>query len=196
MRNGVGVFDVSHMGEFEVRGEQALDLIQRITVNDASKLVPGKAQYSAMCRKDGGIVDDLLVYHLGDHYMLVVNGSNIDKDLAWVLENAKDFPSVVVTDVSDDVHLLAIQGPRSVATLQKLTTANLDDIAYYSFVNGAIAGISMIISRTGYTGEPGFELYFRGSVAVAADVVNAIFTAGADAGIKCCLLYTSPSPRD
>ncbi|MDZ4745850.1 MAG: glycine cleavage system aminomethyltransferase GcvT [bacterium] len=184
VRNGVGVFDVSHMGEFEVRGEQALDLIQRITVNDASKLVPGKAQYSAMCRKDGGIVDDLLVYHLGDHYMLVVNGSNIDKDLAWVLENAKDFPSVVVTDVSDDVHLLAIQGPRSVATLQKLTTANLDDIAYYSFVNGAIAGISMIISRTGYTGEPGFELYFRGSVAVAADVVNAIFTAGADAGIK------------
>lgn len=184
VRNGVGVFDVSHMGEFEIRGEQALDLIQRITVNDASKLTSGKAQYSAMCNLDGGIVDDLLVYHLGDHYMLVVNGSNIDKDLAWVLENAKDFPEVTVTDVSDEVHLLAIQGPRSVATLQKLTSVNLDDIAYYSYVQGTLAGVPMLISRTGYTGEPGFELYFRGSVPVATNIVQAIFTAGADAGIK------------
>lgn len=184
VRNGVGVFDVSHMGEFEVRGEQALDLIQSITINDASKLTPGKAQYSAMCMPDGGIVDDLLVYHMGDYYMLVVNGSNIDKDFAWVQQNAAAFPDVEVTNVSDEIHLLAVQGPRSIATLQKLTTANLDDIAYYSYVRGTVAGVPMIISRTGYTGEPGFELYFRGSVAVATDVVNALFTAGADAGIK------------
>lgn len=184
VRHGVGVFDVSHMGEFEVRGPQALDLIQHITVNDASKLVEGKAQYSAMCMEDGGIVDDLLVYHMGDHYMLVVNGSNIDKDFAWVLKNAESFPDVTVTNVSDAVHLLAVQGPSAIATLQKLTSEKLDDVAYYSFVRGTLAGVPMIISRTGYTGEPGFELYFRGTEAVAADVVNALFTAGADAGIK------------
>ncbi len=184
VRTGVGVFDVSHMGEFEVKGADALALIQLLTVNDASKLTPGKAQYSALTRPNGGIVDDLLVYMRGENdYMLVVNGANIDKDLAWVLDHAAQFTNVTVVNESDNVHLLAIQGPKSVATLQKLTSVNLEEIAYYSFVEDTLAGRSMIISRTGYTGEIGFELYFRGSEAEAADVVRAIFDAGAEHGI-------------
>lgn len=183
VRTGVGVFDVSHMGEFEIRGADALALIQKITINDASKLEPGKAQYSAMCYPDGGIVDDLLVYHRGDHYMLVVNGANLDKDFAWVQQHAAEFPNVTVTNESDAVHLLAVQGPRSIETLQKLTTANLADVPYYSFIDGTLAGVPMIISRTGYTGELGFELYFRGDASVAASVVSALFDAGAEFGI-------------
>jgi aminomethyltransferase len=183
VRTGVGVFDVSHMGEFEIRGAEALALIQKITVNDASKLVPGKAQYSAMCYTTGGIVDDLLVYHRDDHYMLVVNGACKDKDLAWVLENAKGM-DVSVDDCSDDYNLLAVQGPMSLNTLQKLTDHPLADVAYYSFVDGTIAGIPTIISRTGYTGELGFELYFRGDASVCALVVGALFEAGADYGIE------------
>ncbi|MBS1559991.1 MAG: glycine cleavage system aminomethyltransferase GcvT [Bacteroidetes bacterium] len=183
VRTGVGVFDVSHMGEFEIRGDDALALIQKITINDASKLEPGKAQYSAMCYPNGGIVDDLLVYHRGDHYMLVVNGANVDKDLAWVMENAASFANVTVTDRSEETHLLAVQGPRSIDTLQKLTDAALADVAYYSFVDGTLAGVPMILSRTGYTGELGFELYFRGDATVAATVVNAIFDAGKEYGI-------------
>lgn len=184
VRSSVGVFDVSHMGEFLVKGADALPLIQLLTVNDASKLVPGKAQYSALTRPDGGIVDDLLVYHMGtDDYMLVVNGANHDKDLAWVLEHASQFENVSVTDDSDNVHLLAVQGPMSLQTLQKLTNANLEEIPYYSFVEGTLAGVPMIISRTGYTGELGCELYFRGNGEVAKNVVDAIFNAGADFNI-------------
>ncbi len=184
VRNGVGVFDVSHMGEFMVKGADALPLIQLLTVNDASKLVPGKAQYSALTRPNGGIVDDLLVYMKGENdYMLVVNGANVDKDLAWVMEHAARFSDVSVDNQSDNIHLLAVQGPKSIETLQKLTDAKLDDVSYYGFVEGTLAGVPMILSRTGYTGEIGFELYFSGSVDVATNVVNAIFEAGKEFGI-------------
>jgi aminomethyltransferase len=184
VRTGVGVFDVSHMGEFEIRGENALALIQQITVNDASKLTPGKAQYSAMCYPDGGIVDDLLVYHRGDHYMLVVNGACKDKDLEWVMQHANALGGVTVDDRSDDYCLLAVQGPKSLDVVQRLTDLPLADVAYYSFVDGTIAGTPTIISRTGYTGELGFELYFTGDAADAERVATALFDAGADAGIE------------
>jgi aminomethyltransferase len=128
VRTGVGVFDVSHMGEFEIRGENALALIQQITVNDASKLTPGKAQYSAMCYPDGGIVDDLLVYHRGDHYMLVVNGACKDKDLEWVMQHANALGGVTVDDRSDDYCLLAVQGPKSLDVVQRLTDLPLADV--------------------------------------------------------------------
>ena len=158
--------------------------MQKLTVNNASKLEVGQAQYSAMCRPNGGIVDDLLVYRLGDeHYMLVVNGANLDKDLAWVQENAAGFDGVTVEDHSDQIHLLAVQGPKSVETLQKLTSVNLEDVAFYTFRQDTLADVPMIISRTGYTGELGFELYFRGDEAVARSVVDALWKAGADAGI-------------
>lgn len=185
VRTGVGVFDVSHMGEFDVQGPDALAFVQKITINDASKLEPGKAQYSAMCRTNGMIVDDLLVYHRGDnHYMLVVNGANIDKDWAWVAENAAAFPNVTVRNDSDITHLLAVQGPKSIETLQKLTSAPLADVAFYSFVEGTLADTPMILSRTGYTGEIGFELYFQGGLDVATRVVNALFDAGAEHNIR------------
>lgn len=184
VRTGVGVFDVSHMGEFDVQGTDALALIQKLTVNDASKLTPGKAQYSALTRPDGGIVDDLLVYMRGEnHYMLVVNGANIDKDFAWVMQHATEFANVTIVDESDSIHLLAVQGPKSIVTLQTLTEANLADVPYYSFVDGSLAGVPMILSRTGYTGEIGFELYFRGDASVAATVVDALFNAGKEHGI-------------
>lgn len=185
VRTGVGVFDVSHMGEFDITGPDALALVQKITINDASKLEPGKAQYSAMCRHNGTIVDDLLVYHRGEnHYMLVVNGANIDKDWAWVMENAASFSNVTVRNDSDITHLLAVQGPKSIDTLQQLTSVTLADVPFYSFVEGTLADTPMIISRTGYTGEIGFELYFQGDLDVATRVVNALFTAGADANIR------------
>lgn len=184
VRTGVGVFDVSHMGEFEIRGSGALELIQRLTVNDASKLVPGKAQYSAMCYEHGGIVDDLLVYHRGDHYMLVVNGACKEKDLEWVLSNASQIADVAVIDVSSEIHLLAVQGPKSLDVVQRLTDAPLSEIQYYSFVDSTIAGQPAIVSRTGYTGELGFELYFRGDSAVAEAVATELFAAGAPEGIE------------
>lgn len=181
VRTGVGVFDVSHMGEFEVRGTDSLAFIQKLTINDASKLEPGKAQYSAMCRPDGGIVDDLLVYMLDtNYYMLVVNGANIEKDWAWALGIASEFSNVSLTNISDDINLIAVQGPKSIGVLQKLTESPLQDVAYYTFIQGALAGIPMILSRTGYTGELGFELYFRGDSAVAETVCKALFEAGAD----------------
>lgn len=184
VRNGVGVFDVSHMGEFEVRGNDSLAFIQKLITNDCSKLAPGKAQYSAMCYENGGIVDDLLVYHCGDYYMLVVNGANAEKDFAWASENSKSFGNLTLTDVSDDINLLAIQGPRSLDTLQKLTDVMLADIPYYSFAFGSFAGVDAIISRTGYTGELGAEIYFRGGADTATAVWNAIFDAGSEFGIE------------
>ncbi len=184
VRTGVGVFDVSHMGEFMVSGPQALDLVQQLTVNNASQLTIGQAQYSAMCRLNGGIVDDLLVYRLGDdHYMLVVNGANIDKDWAWVAENATQFPDARIVNDSDETHLLAVQGPKSLDVLQKLTDVNLSEVEFYTFRTGALAGVPMIISRTGYTGELGFELYFKGDETIAAQVVDALWSAGAEHGI-------------
>jgi aminomethyltransferase len=180
VRNAVGVFDVSHMGEFYAKGPNALSFLQSVTVNDVSKLTPGKAQYSAMCFDDGGIVDDLLIYMLAEHsYMIVVNASNIEKDWEWM---KKHCPSgVSFENKSDDTALLAIQGPKSLETMQKLTSADLSAIPYYHFVQGAVAGIEMIISRTGYTGELGFEIYF--DIAHAEKIWNAIFDAGKEFGI-------------
>ncbi len=180
VRNAVGVFDVSHMGEFFAFGANALSFLQNITVNDVSKLTPGKAQYSALCYDTGGIVDDLLVYMLAEHsYMIVVNAANIDKDWEWM---SKHCPADVrFENKSDATGLLAIQGPRSLETLQKLTSVDLAAIPYYSFVRGNLAGFDMTISRTGYTGELGFEIYF--DVAHAEKIWTAIFDAGKDFGI-------------
>lgn len=184
VRSKVGVFDVTHMGEFEVRGKDALAFVQKITVNDASKLTPGKVQYSAMCLPHGGIVDDLLVYNITkDFYMLVVNGANVEKDFAWCQKNVAGF-DMELKNVSDEIHLLAIQGPKTVATLQKLTDKNLSEVEYYNFTTGVLSGIDMIISRTGYTGELGFELYFRGTHADARKLWDSIFSAGEEFGIE------------
>ncbi|MGA2296291.1 MAG: glycine cleavage system aminomethyltransferase GcvT [FCB group bacterium] len=183
VREKVGVFDVSHMGEFEVRGKDALDFIQKISINDASKLVPGKVQYSAMCYEDGGIVDDMLVYHMGDFYMLVVNGACIDKDWDWCVKNTQGF-DVNLKNETDAVNLLAVQGPKSLETLQKLTSTNLSEIEYYNYKLGNLSGFDMILSRTGYTGELGFELYFRGDINTAKKVWDSVFEAGKQFGIE------------
>lgn len=185
VRERAGIFDVSHMGEIMVTGPKALNLVQHVTVNDASKLVPGKIQYSAMCYTDGGIVDDLLVYKISDEqYLLVVNASNKDKDLTWIVEqNAKI--GAQLEDISDQTCLLAVQGPKSVQILQKLTTVNLSEISYYNFKIGDFAGYSdVILSATGYTGEKGFEIYFDGTKANPADIWNKIMEAGLSEGIE------------
>ena len=183
VRNAVGIFDVSHMGEFEIRGRDALALVQKVTTNDASKIPPGKVQYSAMCYPDGGIVDDLLVYNMGDHYMFVVNASNTTKDFEWVRSNIGTL-SVSVVDKSDSVSLLALQGPRSLATLQKLTSADLSAMPYYTWVKANVNGVDMIVSRTGYTGELGFEIYFDSSVPLSEKMWNALMDAGKEFSIK------------
>lgn len=183
VRNSIGIFDVSHMGEFEIRGKDALTLIQKVTTNDASKLYDGKIQYSSMCYPDGGIVDDLLVYRFKDHFMLVVNASNLTKDYDWIRSNAGGL-DVEIINQSDDISLLAVQGPKSLAALQKLTGANLSSIPYYSFVRTNVAGIDMIVSRTGYTGELGFELYFDAAVTVSEKIWKSIMDAGREYGIK------------
>lgn len=182
IREGIGVFDVSHMGEFWVKGPKALDLIQRVTTNDASKLTIGKAQYSCFPNGKGGIVDDLLVYKYEDQkYLLVVNASNIDKDWAWI--NSQNNVGAELENASDNISQLAIQGPKATQVLQKLTTVNLTDIPYYSFVTGDFAGCkNVIISNTGYTGAGGFELYFYNSDGIK--IWNAIFEAGKEFGIK------------
>ncbi len=180
VRTAVGVFDVSHMGEFFVSGDGALSFLQSITVNDVAKLTPGKAQYSAMCYEDGGIVDDLLVYMLADNsYMVVVNAANMDKDWEWMKKHSPG--NVSLENKSDETALLAIQGPKSLATMQKLTTVDLSTIPYYNFVQGNLSGVEMIISRTGYTGEVGFEIYFNGTH--AEKIWNAIFDAGKEFSI-------------
>uniref|UniRef100_UPI00404817E3 glycine cleavage system aminomethyltransferase GcvT n=1 Tax=Roseivirga sp. TaxID=1964215 RepID=UPI00404817E3 len=182
VRNGVGVFDVSHMGEFIVEGPNALDLIQRVTSNDASKLVDGQAQYSCLPNEDGGIVDDLLVYKLKDEqYMLVVNASNIEKDWNWI--NKYNTKGAILRNVSDDHSLFAVQGPKAVEALQPLTSVNLSEIKFYTFVVGPFAGVDyVIISATGYTGAGGFEIYVNNKY--AEQVWNAIFEAGAAYDIK------------
>ncbi|MDP2209966.1 MAG: glycine cleavage system aminomethyltransferase GcvT [Bacteroidota bacterium] len=182
VRKSVGVFDVSHMGEIEIYGSDALAFIQIVTTNDASKLTPGKVQYSAMCFNDSGIVDDMLVYNFGTHYMLVVNASNKDKDFDWLKENL--FGDVKLVDKSDEIALIAVQGPNSLLTLQKLTGVNLSDMKYYTFATGKLADVEMIISRTGYTGELGFELYFTSDIAISEKVWNAIFEAGKEFNIE------------
>lgn len=181
IRNSVGVFDVSHMGEFVLKGEKALDLIQLVTTNDASKLTNGKVQYSCMPNNTGGIVDDLLVYRWSENeYYLVVNASNIEKDWNWIKEH--NTFGVEMKNLSDDMSLLAVQGPNALATLQKLTAVNLSDIPYYAFVGGSMAGIDdVIISNTGYTGAGGFEIYIWNKDARA--MWDAIFEAGKEFGI-------------
>ena len=181
VRERVGVFDVSHMGEVEVWGRDALAFVQRITINDAAKLTDGRVQYSAMCYDDGGIVDDLLVYHMGDHYMLVINAANIAKDVTWMQQHLSG--DVRIKNRTDDISLLAIQGPRSLATLQKLTQADLSGVEYYHFIRHKLAGVDMVISRTGYTGELGFEIYFPSDVKTGEKVWNAVMEAGKEFGI-------------
>ena len=180
VRNAVGVFDVTHMGEFIVKGPGAEDFLNRLTVNDVAALDVGQVQYSAMCYPDGGIVDDLLVYRFEDHYMMVVNASNIDKDFAWVEENLTD--DVELSNISDGIALLAIQGPKSFEVLQKLTDIPLHNIPFYHFTEGKLAGFDMIISRTGYTGEKGFELYHDPAHSEA--LWDALFQAGATYDIQ------------
>ncbi|HMK38729.1 MAG TPA: glycine cleavage system aminomethyltransferase GcvT, partial [Bacteroidota bacterium] len=181
VRESVGLFDVSHMGEVEVRGARALEFIQRITTNDASRLSAGRVQYSAMCYDDGGIVDDLLVYNLGDRYMLVINAANTAKDIRWIREHASG--DVEVIDRTDEYSLLALQGPKSLPTLGTLTSADIGSLPYYHSLHGEVAGVDMIISRTGYTGEPGFELYFPSDPSTGTRIWNALMEAGAAFGI-------------
>lgn len=176
VRTTVGVFDVSHMGEFEVRGKDAFDFVQRMTVNDVTKLFDGRVQYSALCYDDGGIVDDLLVYHRGDHIMLVVNASNIDKDFAWLKDHITG--DVELINRSDDTSLLAVQGPKSLDTIKKLTDISLEKLEYYHFTKGNIAGIDVMVSRTGYTGELGFEIYFNADPKLGKQMWDALFDAG------------------
>ena len=182
VRRAAGMFDVSHMGEFRVRGPQALPLIQRVCSNDASKLAPGKAQYSCLPNQDGGIVDDLLVYMLAeDDYLLVVNASNIEKDWNWIQQFNTE--GADMQNVSDEMSLLAVQGPKAAAALQTLTDADLSAIPYYSFVQGTFAGApDVIISATGYTGAGGFELYVPN--AYAKQVWDAVMEAGQPYGLK------------
>lgn len=176
VRTAVGVFDVSHMGEIFIRGDKALDFVQHITVNDASRLTDGRVQYSAICYPDGGIVDDLLVYRINEkEFMLVVNASNKEKDLNWMKEN--NTFGVDIIDESDDYSLLAIQGPKSKEVLEKICDRPLD-LEYYYFFFAKVAGVDMILSRTGYTGELGYELYFKGSQTDAEKVWDALFDAG------------------
>jgi aminomethyltransferase len=182
VRNGVGIFDVSHMGEFMVEGSDALTLIQRVTSNDASKLIDGQAQYSCLPNNDGGIVDDLLVYRFSDNrYMLVVNASNIEKDWNWINQYVSG--DVKLSDISDDISLFAVQGPKATEALQTLTDTDLSSIKFYHFTEGTFAGVeNVIISATGYTGAGGFELYVPN--ADAGKVWDAIMAAGEPFGIK------------
>jgi aminomethyltransferase len=166
VRERAGLFDVSHMGELELRGPDALALVQRVTVNDASRLAVGQAQYSAMCLGHGGIVDDLLVYRYPDHYMLVVNASNHDKDLDWIRAAAGGL-DVAIEDRSDETALLAVQGPSSRELLRPFVDFDVDEVGYYRFREGTVAGVAGTISATGYTGEDGFELYVPAAGAVA-----------------------------
>ncbi|MBQ8673049.1 MAG: glycine cleavage system aminomethyltransferase GcvT [Bacteroides sp.] len=180
--NGVGVFDVSHMGEFWVKGPQALAFLQKVTSNDVSALTPGKVQYTCFPNEQGGIVDDLLVYHYEpEKYLLVVNASNIEKDWQWCVSH--NDVGAGLENSSDRMAQLAVQGPKALATLQKLTSIDLAAIPYYHFTHGEFAGLpDVIISNTGYTGCGGFELYFYPEQ--AKQVWEALFEAGAEFGIK------------
>ncbi len=182
VRNSVGVFDVSHMGEFLIEGENALNLIQKVTSNDASKLELGDAQYSCMPNEAGGIVDDLIVYHIKEHtYLLVVNASNIEKDWNWI--SSQNSFGAEMKNISEDYSLLAIQGPKAVEAMQSLTSVDLAEIPFYKFKVADFAGIeNVIISATGYTGSGGFEIYCKNDE--AEQIWNKVFEAGADYGIK------------
>lgn len=185
VRNNAGVFDVSHMGEFVLKGPGALDLIQRVTSNDASKLTKGKAQYSCLPNNEGGIIDDLLVYCVEENqvYMLVVNAGNIDKDWNWIVQH--NTAGVEMHNISAKTCLLAVQGPNATKILQPLTEMDIINLPYYQFVKGVFAGVeNVLISATGYTGAGGVEIYFEDSNGAADRIWDAIFEAGAPAGIK------------
>ncbi|RME01145.1 MAG: glycine cleavage system aminomethyltransferase GcvT, partial [Calditrichaeota bacterium] len=176
VRASVGLFDVSHMGEFTFYGDRALDFLQKMTINDVSKLAVNQAQYSAMCYEDGGIVDDLIVYRHADHYMMVVNASNIEKDWDWL--QAHKLPGVELRNESDQTALLALQGRNAEKTLQPLTEQNLSAIKYYWFEHAHVADVPAMISRTGYTGEDGFE------IAIASDKAATVWQALMESGAR------------
>ena len=185
VRRNAGVFDVSHMGEFILKGEGALDLIQRVTTNDASKLTRGKAQYSCLPNNEGGIVDDLLVYCIEEDqvYMIVVNASNIEKDWTWFQQHNSG--EVEMHNISDETCLLAIQGPNATKILQPLTEMDILNLKYYTFVRGEFAGVkNVLVSATGYTGAGGVEIYFEDKDGAADKIWEAIFKAGEAQGLK------------
>lgn len=185
VRKNAGVFDVSHMGEFVLKGPGALDLIQRVTTNDASKLTTGKAQYSCLTNAQGGIIDDLLVYCIEENqvYMIVVNASNIEKDWNWFVEH--NTGSVEMHNVSEKTALLAVQGPNATKILQALTDMDILNLKYYTFVKGVFAGVgNVLISATGYTGAGGVEIYFEDKDGAADKIWDAIFEVGAPQGLK------------
>jgi aminomethyltransferase len=185
VRKNAGVFDVSHMGEFVVKGEHALDLIQRVTSNDASKLKPGQAQYSCLPNNEGGIVDDLLVYCIEENkvYMLVVNASNIEKDWNWIQQHNSNHAEM--HNISDKTCLLAIQGPNATKILQPLTDMDILNLKYYTFTKGKFAGVdNVVVSATGYTGAGGVEIYFEDKGGAAEKIWDAIFAAGVPQGLK------------
>lgn len=185
VRKNAGVFDVSHMGEFILKGENALDLIQRVTSNDASKLINGKAQYSCLPNENAGIVDDLLVYCIEENkvYMLVVNASNIEKDWNWI--SKRNTKGVEMHNISDKTCLLAIQGPNATKILQPLTEMDILNLKYYTFVKGKFAGVdNVVVSATGYTGAGGVEIYFEDKDGAAEKIWDTIFEIGGPQGLK------------
>lgn len=185
VRNNAGVFDVSHMGEFMLKGDKALDLIQRVTTNDASKLTNGKAQYSCLPNNTGGIVDDLLVYCIEENktYLLVVNASNIEKDWNWI--SSFNTEGVEMENISDRTGLLAVQGPNAVKYMQQLTDMDITNLKYYTFAKGTFAGVAnVLVSATGYTGAGGVEIYFNDSDGAGEKIWNEIFRVGGPHGLK------------
>lgn len=192
VREKVGVFDVSHMGQFKIEGKNALDLIQKITTNDASKLSINQAQYSCMTNPQGGIIDDLIVYKIAEEeYLLVVNASRLDQDWDWITQNNTDCK---ITNISDDTSLLAIQGPQAIEAMQSLTTIDLSAIKFYHFQIGAFAGVEgVIISATGYTGAGGLEIYFPNTV--ANTMWDKVMEAGKNHGIQPCGLAARDTLR-
>ncbi|EMT47175.1 MULTISPECIES: glycine cleavage system aminomethyltransferase GcvT [Anoxybacillus] len=184
VRTRAGLFDVSHMGEFEVKGKDSLPFLQKMMTNDVAKLTDGRAQYTLMCYEDGGTVDDLLIYKKADdHYLLVVNAANIEKDFAWLQEHV--FGDVEVVNVSDDIAQLALQGPLAEKVLQTLTATDLSAMKFFSFADGIrVAGVEALVSRTGYTGEDGFEIYCRAED--AQTVWRTILEAGREEGVIPC----------
>ncbi|MEX2045137.1 MAG: glycine cleavage system aminomethyltransferase GcvT, partial [Opitutus sp.] len=193
VRRAAGLFDVSHMGEVDVRGPDAGRFLNHLVTNDVSKLFPGKVLYSPMCYPSGGVVDDLLIYMRGEEdYFLCINAGNIDKDLAWLQEQAAGF-NVKIADRSADYALLAVQGPRAAGVVQSLTGAKLGLVRYYHFAEATVAGIHCLASRTGYTGEDGFELYHSAGDAVA--LATALYEAGRPRGLELARLGARDSLR-
>lgn len=193
VRRAAGLFDVSHMGEVDVRGPEAAAFLNFLVTNDVAKLFPGRVLYSPMCYPSGGVVDDLLVYMRGpEDFFLCINAGNVDKDLSWIKEQAARF-RVTITDRSADYALLAVQGPNAAAIVQSLTPAALGAIKYYHFGHGDVAGVPCILSRTGYTGEDGFELYHP--TAQASKLAEAVLAAGAAHGLELAGLGARDSLR-